>query len=79
MPNQHIGLVDARLHLLALLEGMVRAGTLHYCITVCVVCCIGTHFLYSVGMTSHRASIVPLRCACSLIHSRPDHSSAVAL
>jgi hypothetical protein len=41
MPNQHIGLVDARLHLLALLEGMVRAGTHHYCITVCVVCCVG--------------------------------------
>lgn len=31
MANPHVGLVDARLNLLALLEGLVRAGALSSC------------------------------------------------
>lgn len=40
LPNQNIGLVDARLQLLALVEGMVRAGTCDvWCTVVCVFVC----------------------------------------
>ena len=40
MANPHVGLVDARLNLLALLEGLVRAGALSSCSFISFSACV---------------------------------------